>query len=159
MKTKMGFTLIELLMVVLVMTIIATLTTGAAIKVMEQARKRRIESMRVTLQSALLSYRAKEQRWPLALVPQADSNVVEFHDNNARVFAPLIENPNKLYLDPSALLTKISGKGVMRLQEAMKMKIAPEACPLGYLDPANQEIFRCFKVTFNLSLDTVSVEP
>ena len=159
MKTKMGFTLIELMMVVLVMALIATLATGAAMKAMELARKRQVESMRVALQGALVNYRATEERWPLTLEPPAGSNGVEFRENNARVFAPLIENPKKLYLDPSALLTKVPGKGVMPLRKAMELRIDPASCPLGYSDPINRAIFKCFKVTFSLSLDTVSVEP
>jgi prepilin-type N-terminal cleavage/methylation domain-containing protein len=158
MKTKMGFTLIELMMVVLVMAIIATLATGAAMKAMELARKRQVESMRVALQGGLVNYRAAEERWPLTLVPPAGSDVVEFRENNARVFAPLLDNPNKLYLDPSALLTKVSGKGVMPLRKAIELRIAPEACPLGYPDLSNKDIFRYFKVTFDLAMDNVSVE-
>lgn len=149
--------MVELMLVVLVMAILATLATGLAIKVMEQARKRKNEAIRVTLQSALVNYRAGEQRWPLTLEPQNGSDVVEFRDNNARVFAPLVEDQNKRYLEPPALLTKVSGKGVMPFSDALKQGIAPESCPLGYLDPANRATFRCFKVTFNMSLETVDV--
>jgi prepilin-type N-terminal cleavage/methylation domain-containing protein len=158
MKTKTGFTLIELMMVVLVMAIIATLATGGAMKAMELARKRQIESMRVALQGALVNYRAAEERWPLTLMPLAGSTVVEFRENNALVFAPLIETPKNRYLDPSALLTKVPGKGVMPLRKAIELRIAPEECPLGYPDPANKDVFRYFKVTFDFTMDNVSVE-
>jgi prepilin-type N-terminal cleavage/methylation domain-containing protein len=159
MKTKMGFTLIELMMVVLVMAIIATLAIGAVLKSRKQPQDTQFKTTARVLQMGLTNYRAAEQRWPLTLVPQADSKFLEFREDNARVFAPLFENSKKLYLDPSALLTKVSGKGVMPLRKAIELRIAPEACPLGYPDPAHKEIFRYFKVTFDLSMDTVSVEP
>jgi len=158
MKTKTGFTLIELMMTILVMAILASLAIGAVLKSKKLPGDTRIQATCMALKSALTNYRAAEQRWPMTLVPQSGSDVVIIRENNARVFAPLIENPNKRYLDPSALLTKISGKGVMRLRDAMELKIAPETCPLGYLDPVNKEIFKYFKVTFDLSVDTVSVE-
>jgi hypothetical protein len=91
------------------------------------------------------------------LEPQGDSATVTFHENNALVFAPLITDRTKLYLDPSALLTKVPGFGVIPLRVAMDRKIAPAACSLGYADPSNGNIFKYYKVTFNLSLDTASV--
>ncbi len=161
MKTKAGFTWIVLKMVILVMAILATVLI---IVVLCQGRCHgkcpgipRIQATCESLQMGLTNYRAAEQRWPLTLVPQADSNHLEFREDNARVFAPLFENPKKMYVDPSALLTKVPAKGVMPLREAMKQKIPLESCPLGYLDPANKEVFKYFKVTFNLSLDTVYV--
>ena len=159
MKTKTGFTLIEVMMVVLVMAIIATLTIGAVLKSRRHPQDTQFKTTARVLQMGLTNYRAAEQRWPLTLVPPAESEVVEFRENNARVFAPLFENPKKLYLDSSAVLTKVSGKGVMPLRKAMELRIAPELCPLGYPDPVNKEVFKYFKVTFNLSLDTVNVEP
>jgi prepilin-type N-terminal cleavage/methylation domain-containing protein len=159
MKAKIGFTLIEVMMAVLVMAIVATLAIGAVLKSRKHPGDTRIQATCIGLQMGLTNYRAAEQRWPLTLELPAGSNVVEFCENNASVFAPLFENPKKLYLDPSAVLTKVSGKGVMPLRKAMELRITPTACPLGYSDPANKEIFRYFKVMFNLSQDTVRVEP
>lgn len=155
MKTKTGFTLLDGMMLVLVMV---TLSTALCVPHPSRIWHSRRVVPREALEQALMKYRVAEQRWPLTLVSQADSNLLKFREDNARVFAPLFKNPKKSYVDPSVLLTKVSGKGVMTLREAMKQKIPPEACPLGYLDPANKEIFKYFKVTFNLSLDTVNVE-
>ena len=157
MKKNKGFTLVELMMVMVVMAIIATLATGAAMKSIKQGKERRIDATCVALGMALINYRAAEQSWPVPLEPLGNSVTVTFHENNANVFAPLIADRKKLYLDPSALLTKVSGYGVVPLRVAMDRKIAPEACSLGYADPSNGNIFKYFKVTFNLSLDTASV--
>jgi hypothetical protein len=159
MKTKTGFTWVEVMMAVLVVVvaILATLVVCAVLRPRNQPGPR-IPTTCTDLRMGLFNYRAAEQRWPLTLVPQTDSNHLVFREDNSRVFAPLLKEPKKYFLDVSALLTKVSGKGVMPLREAMKQKIPPEACPLGYLDPANKEVFKYFKVTFNLAMDTVNVE-
>jgi prepilin-type N-terminal cleavage/methylation domain-containing protein len=154
---RKGFTLVELMMVMVVMAIIATLSTGAALKSIKQGKERRIDATCVALSMALINYRAAEQSWPVSLDPSGTTNTVSFHENNALVFAPLIADRKKLYLDPSALLTKAPGYGVLPLRVAMDRKIAPEACSLGYADPSNGNIFKYYKVTFSLSLDTASV--
>lgn len=156
-KRKKGFTLVELMMVMVVMAIIATLATGAAMKSIKQAKEHKIDATCVALVQALTNYRAAEQCWPVSLNAKGDSPTVDFRENNALVFAPLLANREKLYLDPSALLTKVPGLGVIPLRVAMDRKMSPEVCPLGYPDPSNGNIFKYFKVTFNLSLDTVSV--
>jgi hypothetical protein len=144
--------------VVVVMAIIATLATGAAMKSIKQAKEQRIRATCTSLEMALTDYRAKEERWPVSLEPQGESVTVSFRENNARVFRPLFEDRRKVYLDPSALLTKVPGHPAMSLREAMDRKIAPDLCSLGYPDPSNGNIFRFYKVTFNLAYDTVSVE-
>jgi prepilin-type N-terminal cleavage/methylation domain-containing protein len=154
---RKGFTLVELMMVMAVMAIIATLATGAAIKSIQQGKQRRIDATCVALGMALTNYRAAEQCWPVPLEPLGDSVTVTFRENNALVFGPLSVDRNKPYLDPSALLTKVPGLGVIPLRVALDRKIAPEACSLGYADPSNGNIFKYFKVTFNLSMDTASV--
>lgn len=154
---RKGFTLVELMMVMVVMAIIATLATGAAMKSIKQSKEKRIDTTCVALKMALTNYRAAEQCWPVALEPVGDSTTVTFHENNARVFAPLLADRTKVYLDTSALLTKVPGYGVIPLRVAMDRKIAPTACSLGYADPSNGNIFKYFKVTFNLSMDTASV--
>ena len=103
----------------------------------------------------LMNFRASEGRWP---VPLEGTNQVVFREDNALVFAPLLKNQKRQYFDDSALLTKVPGHGVLPLNKALKKGIAPEQCPLGYLDPSNKEIFKYFKVTFNLDYDTVKVE-
>jgi prepilin-type N-terminal cleavage/methylation domain-containing protein len=156
-KKNKGFTLVELMMVMVVMALVATLATGAAMKSIKQGKERKIDATCVALRMALTNYRANEQCWPVPLEPLGDSTTVTFHENNAKVFAPLLVDRKKLYLDPSALLTKVSGFGVIPLRVAMDRKIAPEACSLGYADPSNGNIFKYYKVTFNLSMDTASV--
>jgi prepilin-type N-terminal cleavage/methylation domain-containing protein len=153
----MGFTLIELLMVVAVMAILSTLAIVAVLNSGKQPQQASYKTACVALQAGLMNYRAAEQQWPVTLSPQEGTQVV-FHENNALVFAPLFKNPKKPYLDISALLTKVQGQGVLPLRKALEKGIALEQCPLGAPYPTDKEAFRYFKVTFDLSLDTVKVE-
>jgi hypothetical protein len=107
---------------------------------------------------ALTNYRAAEQKWPTRLdqVNDTDETVVFKDENNMLVFGPLLADRRKPYLDPSALLTKVNGR-VMPLRKAMEEFSGRSDFPIGYPDPSNGNIFRFFKVTFDLSLDTVSV--
>lgn len=155
---KKGFTLVELMMVMVVMALIATLATGAAMKSIRQGKEQRINATRVALEMAVTTYRAEEQTWPLALEPKSGESTVEFRDTNGRVFGPLIENPKKCYVDPSSLLTKVAGFGVISLREAIERKLSPESCSIGYPDPEKSNTFTFYKVTFNLATDTVKVD-
>ena len=158
MKKNKGFTLVELMMVMVVMAIIATLATGAAMKSIKQSKEKRIDATCVALKMALTNYRAAEQKWPTRLeqANDTDETVVFTDENNKFVFGPLLADRSKSYLDPSALLTKVKGN-VMPLRKAMEENAGKSDFPIGYSDPANGNIFKFFKVTFNLSLDTVSV--
>lgn len=158
MKTKGGFTLIELVMVIAVMAIIVTLAIIAAGKARIHGDQVRIQASCIALKSALANYRAAESRWPLALEMRGNSKIVVFREDNAQVFAPLITNPKRFALDVSALLTKVPGKGVMPLKNALEQNISPEMCSIGCPDPANRSNFVFFKVSFNLELETVNVE-
>lgn len=154
---KKGFTLVELMLVMVVMAVIATLATGAAMKSIKQAKEKKIDSTCVALKMALVNYRAEEQSWPVSLDPSGSSTTVTFQENNARVFAPLLEDRKKAYLDSSALLTKVAGEGVLPLRVAMDKFPGKSDFPIGYPDPSNGNIFKYFKVTFSLTLDTVNV--
>jgi len=155
---KKGFTLVELMMVMVVMAIIATLATGAAMKSIKQGKEQRINATSVVLQMALANYRTVEGHWPLAAGQTTDTtNVVYSGTQNALVFAPLLKSTKREYVDASALLTKVSGLGVISLREALAQKIAPESCPIGYPDPEKSGSFNYFKVTINLDYDTVKV--
>jgi prepilin-type N-terminal cleavage/methylation domain-containing protein len=156
---KKGFTLVELMLVMVVMAIIATLATGAAMKAIKQAKEKKIDATCVALQMALVNYYAAERKWPAALEPANDkAETVAFSgENNKKVFGPLLSDRKKPYLDPSALLTKVTGLGVLPLRIAMDKFPGESQFPLGYADPSNGNIFKYFKVTFDLSLDTVSV--
>jgi len=158
MKIKSGFTMIELVLVIAVMAILATLSVVGIIKANQEKDKAAIKATCVTLQSALVNYRASENRWPVALEPQGDSKIITFREDNAKVFAPLLAHAHKTYLDVSALFTKIPGKGVLPLRKALELKVPPETASLGYPDPEKRSNFVFFKVTFNIELETVRVE-
>jgi prepilin-type N-terminal cleavage/methylation domain-containing protein len=158
MKIKGGFTLIELVLVIAVMAILATLAITAVKKADEQKNRAYIDATRMALNNAIYNYRVREGRWPFGLTKKGSSVSLSFRNDNSLVFAPLIESSKTTYLDVSALLTQVQGKGVLPLKKALELKVAPQLCPIGYLDPANKRNFICFKVSINLELETVVVE-
>ena len=62
-----GFTIVELLVVIAVMGVLMGIVTTAATASIRQARGRRIEAMKQTLQSGIAAYYAKNDEWPKAL--------------------------------------------------------------------------------------------
>jgi hypothetical protein len=161
MKAKTGFTLADVVKAVLV-SMIAFAALGTIVLIGNRHSRTgpggtRVDATCTTLQMALSNFRTVEGRWPVTFEP-AGTNKIVFCEDNALVFAPLLKNPKRQYVDVAALLTKVPGQGVLPLNKALKKGIAPEQCPLGYLDPSNKEIFKYFKVTFNLDYDIVKVE-
>ena len=61
---KKGFTIIELLMVVAVLAVLLGIITTAVFASLRQARGRRAEAMRQTLQNGIVAYRQLKDRWP-----------------------------------------------------------------------------------------------
>jgi len=161
MKTKTGFKLATEVKILLVFAIFAAAIGAIVLTSVSHPRRGpsipRVDATRVSLELALMNFRAVEGRWPVTFEPVGTNKIV-FCEDNARVFAPLLNNPKRQYFDASMLLTKVPGQGVLPLNKALKKGIAPEQCPLGYLDPPNKEIFKCFKVTIDLRFDTVKVE-
>ena len=165
-----GFTLIELMMVIVVLALIMSLAIGAAVKSVSAGRELRADAMRDGLKSALVDYYAKEGKWPCALPP--DNNTSQFStfdtvEKNTRVFSRVISKG--IYLDNSAFLTVVGGaqgsenarvlKGGHRLSlREAKEKYPGGDFPLGYPNPKDQTEFLVYKVTFNLTTDSVSVE-
>jgi len=167
-RRKFGFTLIELMMVIVVISLVATLATGAAMRSVRQSRKKKVEVTRYALQSALTNYRARENRWPWASLPEAetDSNPhLRYFTgrNNAEVFRDLIQKTvqeGTPYLDLSALQTdKIASKLKSRtIRDYVSENGVSGSIPIGYLDPDNQSKFRYYRVIYNITTDSVSVE-
>jgi prepilin-type N-terminal cleavage/methylation domain-containing protein len=155
---KKGFTLVEMMMVMVVMAIIASLAVGAAVKSMKQGKIQKINATRVILEMALMNYRTVEEHWPLVSGENTETNKVVYSGTkNALVFAPLFESRKRQYLDPSALLTKVDGLGVISMREALERKFSPATCPIGYQDPDKGSNFKYYKVTIDYSFDTAKV--
>jgi len=130
-------------------------------KSIRQAKIQKINTTSKALEMALMNYRAKEGHWPNVSGGETSTNAVTSFKGakNAQVFAPLIENSKRVYLDPAALLTKVSGLGVVPLREAMERKVSAENCPIGYPNPDKGSEFKYYKVSINTEYDTVKVEP
>ena len=61
---KQGFTIVEMLMVIGILGVLVTIITMASSSAIRQARGRRAEAMRATLQAGIATYYAKEGEWP-----------------------------------------------------------------------------------------------
>jgi len=152
---KKGFTLIELMLVIAVMAILAGLAIGGAIKVLKNARLKRIESMCISLRMALVNYQGQTGSWPVSIPFAPGQNTYTFRgEENQKVFAPLLEQTG--YLVTSEYLTKVQGLGVVSLQKALER--GRSSVPLGYANPNDQRKFHFFDVEFNLLTDSVIVK-
>ena len=61
---KRGFTIIELLMVVAILAVLLGIVTTAATASIRQARERRTQAVKQTLQNGIAAYRARKDEWP-----------------------------------------------------------------------------------------------
>ncbi len=59
-----GFTIVEMLMVIGVLAVLTAIVTTAASSAVRQARTRRIEAMRMMVQTGIATYRAQRGHWP-----------------------------------------------------------------------------------------------
>jgi len=168
-KGRKGFTILEILVVVAVMSIIATLTTGAVLKALKIVRKKRIETMRAGLEMALKNYRGQQEEWPFAISDlQKKSRSDRLYwvgggnsaknssdgEKQAKALQNMFES-DVSYLDGSAFITEIKGKGRMTVQDALERGIS--LIPIGYPDANNQDIFKYYRIQYNLAVDDVKV--
>ena len=61
---KKGFTIVELLMVVAILAVLLGIVTTAATASIRQARERRTQAVKQTLQNGIAAYRARKDEWP-----------------------------------------------------------------------------------------------
>ncbi|MCL1921039.1 MAG: prepilin-type N-terminal cleavage/methylation domain-containing protein [Kiritimatiellaeota bacterium] len=168
---KKGFTLIELLLVILVMSLIVTLSIGAAMKAIIAGRDFRVEAMRDGLELALKDYYAKEGTWPCPLPPDGGNSIFATFDTvekNIKVFENVIKARNRTSLDPAGFMTVFKGTPKagdnrvllggtrMSLREALE-KHPGDDFPLGYPNPRNQSEFVVYWIRFNLMTDSAEV--
>lgn len=152
---RYGFTIIELLVVVSIMAVVATLATGAAMKTIKQGREKRASAMARSLEMALVNYRALNGEWSFK-IEDAKLGQTSFSVNNEEAFQKIFEGVKKgqALLDPSALLTRVSGRR-MSAREAMEKGLT--RIPMGYPNPSNTDEFILFKVEYNTVTDSVKV--
>ena len=168
-KARKGFTILEILVVVAVMSIIATLTTGAVLKALKIVRGRRIETMRAGLEMAIKNYRGQQEEWPFEISDlQRKNNSDRLYSvgggnsaknsSNGQKQANALQNmldSDVSYLDGSAFLTEIIGKGRMSVQDALES--GQSLIPIGHPDAINQDIFKYYRIQYNLAVDDVDV--
>ena len=71
---KKGFTIVELLMVIAILAVLLGIITTAATASIRQARERRTQAMKQTLQNGIAAYKSRDRRgqWPGKLESWAD---------------------------------------------------------------------------------------
>lgn len=160
---RRGFTIIELLIVIAIMSVVATLATGAAMKSIKNNRLKRIAVTAQALETALVNYRALHGEWPIKFDDDGHDGKNDYVDvikgkDNAEVFAPLLRDVRnkKALVDTSALLTRVNGKR-MTVKQALE-KSGNSDIPIGYPNPANQDEFEFFTVEFDFRTETINVK-
>ena len=61
---RQGFTIVELLMVIGILAVLLGIITTAATASIRQARTRRANAMKQTLQNGVMAYRQLKDKWP-----------------------------------------------------------------------------------------------
>ncbi len=161
-RNRGGFTLIEILMVISVMAILATLTTGAAIKLLQSSRNRRADATARALEVALQNYRAANNKWPFSISDfeiKPDRNEIFYRcrrDNNYRIFRDLYPGRGSGggYVDTSAIMVRVGGRR-MSLRQALER--GQREAAIGYPDPKRPSEFRYYSVRYNSQTDSVNV--
>lgn len=161
-KRNSGFTLVELLTVIAVLAILGTIIIGGARMMMRTARKRRFDTTKEVLHTALMRYRTEYNGWPVARASSADAAAkVTFKSDNYKLFDALRVcnkgtgmNPDEIrFLDETSVLTYSDGKAV-----PLSSASGNTENPIGYI-PLSGKGFAYFEVTLDFDLDTVSVGP
>lgn len=160
---KHGFTIIELLVVISIMAVVASLVTGAALKSVKQARRRRVEVMVRVLETGLQAYRTQENEWPFTISQLERDPITENFESTPRYWAHTTDNykvfekmlrkmnsEHKHYFDTSALMVR---GGLLR----DSVKNGQYNKPIGYIDPYDSSRFRYFCVEYNQLTDSVRV--
>ena len=111
---KKGFTIIELLVVIAILAVLLGIITTAATASIHQARERRTQAIKQTLQNGIAAYRARKDEWPGKLenwAEQQNKGTVGFLSNGDydRVMQELLKasagkSPKNRVMDPVGLL-------------------------------------------------------
>ena len=75
MRSRNGFTMVELMMVVAVLALLLGIVTTGATAAMRNARAKRADAMRATLQAGLAAYYATNDEWPGVLKSYSENGI------------------------------------------------------------------------------------
>lgn len=180
---KQGFTIVELLMVVAVLAILTGIITTAASSAIKQARKRRTDAAKTTLQTGIAAYYAQRNYWPPksgALDSYSENGLsggrqVAYLDDTqydevmyellrasagSSASSPVLD-PNGLLVGSKSLSHNTSATGQDFRQAVAKNKRHGETVKLsqmtvGYADESSGS-FRRFVIRYNAATDSVTV--
>ncbi len=165
---KGGFTLLELLVVIVVISILATIVIGGANYALRVAREKRVNLSCKTLQSAIHRYYTEYNEWPGdGRRPNSDGKVVYSGEDNKKIFGALradnTEAPPRgnrdgiVFIDATAFFTRDGD------DEAQKLSETTDSQPLVFVSRSGRWTnrngqFLYYKVTINYEFQTVKVE-
>ena len=160
---KGGFTLLELLVVIVVISILATLVVGGANYTLRVARAKRVTISRNTLQTAINRFYTEYNDWPGGGTPSKNNDyVVEFSGkNNAKVFGALRasskENRDGItFIDETAFFAP-HGEEAIKLSETSGSQPLVFTTRSGRWTKKNGD-FYYYTVKINYEYKTVEVE-
>ena len=164
---KSGFTLLELLVVIVVISILATLVVGGANYTLRVAREKRVNLSCKTLQTAIHRYHTEYNDWPGGKTPGSDGEVEYSGAENSKVFGALrisnTEAPPKgnkdeiVFIDETAFFTPDGSDEAQKLSETTGAKPLVFVSRSGRWTNKNKK-FLYYKVKINYEFQTVKVE-
>lgn len=150
-----GFTLVELLIVVAIMAILVGLLSGAIRRSVTNAREQRINAEIKALNYGLVTYWHETGRWPAVPDEPTSSNFTP--PNNWDVFKYLLKdfNNSRDFIDDTSL-TYMVGDAPRRLSSRPEKGGGPLVYKVKNPAPG-ADLYKPYKVTINLELNTVTV--
>lgn len=163
---KSGFTLLELLVVIVIISILATLVAGGANYAMRVARARRVQISCDALETAIHRYHTEYNDWPGGKTPGASGKVEYSGAENAKIFGALRDsnnnsvpkgNPHGITLIDETALFAPDGENATKLAEKDGSQPLVFASRSGRWTKKNGEFFY-YRVKLNLEFQTVKVD-
>lgn len=120
---KGGFTLLELLVVIVVISILATIVVGGANYTLRVARAKRKDISCKTLQTAIQRYHTEYNEWPGCSTTGSGSKASFTGEANAKVFGALRASNTKenrdgiVFIDETAFFTPHGSDEAIKLSE------------------------------------------
>ncbi len=170
---RRGFTILELLVSIAILAILVGLVANQVSGAYWNARKRRMESIQLMIQTAIETYNLRHGRWPGKLEDYAtkasdEAYRVLTYAESDDVFCTLLKGScsksRSPYLDPSSMFVakktiehdSWKRKGGMDFAVAVRKKIPPSQLTLGY-PTFGRANFHRFVIVYFPRTDTVKV--
>ena len=162
---KNGFTLVELLVVIVIVSILATLVVTGVRYAMRVARAKRVSQTCAVLKTAIVRFHNEYNKWPGGQKPKKDDDkgyVATYSGaDNANVFGPLRadskDNPDGIdFLDETGLFAPDGDAGAVKLSDTKGNQPLVYPARSGRW-PKKSGSYLYYKVEINFEFDKVEV--